>query len=169
MLACVDVDYRPDREAVAACVLFEGWSVARPSATRLARVNHVADYIPGEFYRRELPCLLAVLEPVIAEAAIETILVDGFVWLDERCEQPGLGAHLHRALGGTIPVVGVAKTSFKTSRGARLVHRGESARPLFVSAAGLDPDLAADRVRTMHGAHRVPTLLRLVDRLCRDG
>jgi deoxyribonuclease V len=65
------------------------------------------------------------------------------------------------------PVVGVAKSRFDGARAVE-VYRGGSIRPLYVSAAGLDPEEAAEKIRSMHGRHRVPTLLKRVDRLARD-
>ena len=47
------------------------------------------------------------------------------------------------------------------------VLRGESLRPLFVSAAGMDHARAAALVQGMHGAYRVPTLLKRADQLAR--
>jgi deoxyribonuclease V len=64
-------------------------------------------------------------------------------------------------------VVGVAKRPFRGAP-ALEVLRGASARPLYVTAIGIDAAHAADGVRRMHGAHRIPTLLTRVDRLCRD-
>ena len=165
MLACVDVDYRGD-EAVAACVLFNAWSDEGPAARMVEKIGAVEPYIPGQFYRRELPCLLAVLGKL--SEAPQLVVIDGYVWLGGE-ERPGLGAHLYEALDRRLPVVGVAKTRFRGACLAVPVVRGEgSTRPLFVSAAGLDPATAAAHVRAMHGDYRIPTLLRLVDRLCRE-
>lgn len=164
MKVCVDVDYR-DRGAVAAAVLFRDWADADPAGEAVEPVETVADYQPGEFYRREMPCLLAVLAKV---PATELIVVDGYVWLGGE-ERPGLGAHLYEALGRTVPVIGVAKTRFNGARLAVPVIRGEgSTRPLFVTAAGMDATEAAARVQSMHGPYRLPTLLRRVDALCRE-
>jgi deoxyribonuclease V len=163
MFACLDVDYRPDG-AVAACLLFQTWSASDSAAEYVQAIAHVEPYQPGEFYRRELPCLLSVLADL--RESLETIVIDGYVWLAE--EKPGLGAYLYEALGQQIPVVGVAKTRFAGAT-AESVHRGGSRRPLYVSAAGLDPRTAAGYIQAMHGAYRVPTLLRRVDQLCRDG
>ena len=124
----------------------------------------MAPYAPGHFYQRELPCILQVLEKV--QASLDAILVDGHVWLDDQ-GSPGLGAHLYRALEERVPVIGVAKTPFGGSRGQRQVLRGQSRRPLFVTAAGMDLDVAAESVRRMHGAHRIPSLLARADQLCR--
>ena len=56
----------------------------------------VAAYVPGQFYRRELPCLLAVFG--LVRQPLEIILIDGYVWLDAQ-GMPGLGGHLFDALG----------------------------------------------------------------------
>lgn len=160
-IAALDVDYRPDA-AVTACVTFEAWSDEHVLESYTVTSAAAADYAPGEFYARELPCLLAALGRL--EAAPGLVIVDGHVWLGP--ERPGLGAHLHRALGGAVPVVGVAKNPFRGAP-AREVLRGGSRRPLYVTAVGVDADEAAAQVAAMHGPHRVPTLLRLVDQLCR--
>jgi deoxyribonuclease V len=97
---------------------------------------------------------------------LETIVVDGYVWLEEG--KHGLGAHLYEALGRRVPVVGVAKTRF-VGAAAKAVQRGSSRRPLYVSAAGIDPRIAARHIQSMHVAYRIPTLLRRVDQLCRQG
>lgn len=161
LLACVDVDYRGER-AVAAAILFLDWGAAQPVSELVVPIAAVAPYRPGAFYERELPCVLAVLRR--SSWPLAAVVVDGYVWLDGG--KPGLGAHLHAALGGATPVIGVAKTQY---RGAPAVEvlRGDSQRPLYVSAAGVDAARAAEDVRRMHGPHRQPTLLRLVDRLCR--
>jgi deoxyribonuclease V len=164
MIACVDVDYRDDT-AIAACVVFRDWADAASVTEHVRRMEHVEPYQPGQFYKREMPCLLAVL----AEAAepLETVVVDGYVWLADE-NTPGLGAHLFEALDEAIPVVGVAKTRFASARAARPVLRGDSQRPLFVTAVGMDVETAAEHVRAMHGEFRIPTLLKRVDHLCRN-
>lgn len=161
-LACLDVHYR-DTRGTAACVLFRDWGDAAPEARLTRVIEDVAPYAPGQFYRRELPCLLAVLEQVPSLPRL--VVVDGYVWLSP-ARAPGLGAHLHAALGAAIPVVGVAKTAFPGAP-ALPVLRGRSRAPLFVSAIGIPTREAAAHVASMHGPHRIPTLLGLVDRLGR--
>jgi deoxyribonuclease V len=163
MLACLDVDYRPE-VTVAACVLFWDWTDAAEASHLVERGPPAEPYEPGQFFRRELPHLLEVLAAV--REPLETVVIDGYVWLGE--ERPGLGAHLYEALGRRVPVVGVAKTAFHSSGLALPVLRGQSQRPLFVTAVGMDASAAAEHVRRMHGASRIPTLLGRVDRLCRD-
>ena len=161
MIAAVDVQYTADR-GLAACVVFPAWDADWPAAEYLHRIEHVAPYEPGRFADRELPGLLAVLKTVVEP--VELVVVDGYVFLDA-AGRPGLGAHLHTALG--VPVIGVAKTSFQGSPHAVLVNRGQSARPLFVTAVGVDAEVAAARIRGMHGPHRMPTLLTWVDQLAK--
>jgi deoxyribonuclease V len=61
MIACVDVDYG-DEEAVAACVLFEHWKDGAPAVEKVLRIDRVEPYQRGQFYRHELPCILAMLD-----------------------------------------------------------------------------------------------------------
>jgi deoxyribonuclease V len=160
----VDVDYR-DPEAVAACVLFRDWPDEAPAAELVERIASVEPYQPGQFYKRELPCLLAVLARV-AEP-LEVVVIDGYVWLEDESHL-GLGAHLYQALGRTVPVIGVAKTRYASARLAVEVKRGGSEKPLFVTAAGLDASRAGRLIAGMHGEFRLPTLLKRVDQLCRE-
>ncbi len=165
MRACLDVDYRADGPAFAACLLFDRDDAPVEAARFVERVDAVAPYEPGAFYRRELPCLLAVLAR--AGVPIDTAFVDGYVWLDDR-DTPGLGAHLYEALGRRTAVIGVAKTAFRGAGAAIEVVRGAGHKPLYVTAAGTDAATAAARVAAMHGPFRMPTLLRRVDRCCRS-
>src|SRR4051794_38890173 len=154
MIAFLDVDYR-ECGAVAAAVLARDWADPVPAAEVVAHVAAVADYVSGEFFRRELPCLLTVLGRCPTQP--DVVVVDGYVWLGP--DRPGLGARLHEALGGGVPVVGVGKTSFLSARPVAVpIHRGGSKQPLSVTAVGIDTALAAEAVRTMHGPHRIPTL-----------
>lgn len=164
MIAILDVDYREDGSAVAACVTAHGFADAAPVAEYTVAVADVLPYMPGQFYRRELPCLLAVLKTLPAPPTV--CIVDGYVWLGDT-DTPGLGAHLFTALGGTVAVVGVAKTRFANANPVAEVVRGNSLHPLYVSAAGMPLDDAANAVRGMHGAFRLPTLLKRTDTLCR--
>jgi deoxyribonuclease V len=127
-------------------------------------VEDPAPYEPGRFYRRELPALLAVLSKFTLPP--EVVIIDGYVWLGD-WDHPGLGAHLHKALGGSVAVIGVAKKLFLRGPAVQTIRRGNSARPLYVSTAGMDLNEAAARIVGLHGEFRLPTLLKRVDRLCR--
>ena len=165
MLVALDVAYG-EADALAAAVAFADWPAAEAAATYTALVAPVAAYEPGFFYRRELPCLLAVLTQLDL-ATVAALVVDGYVALPPD-GRPGLGQHLYEALDGRVPVVGVAKTRFAGS-GPQVaaVRRGQSQNPLYVSSAGLPLAEAARHVAAMHGPHRLPTLLKRVDELTR--
>lgn len=163
MIACLDVHYE-DPAANAACICINDWRDAVATTEHMKRIDNVEPYIPGEFYRRELPCLISVLDtlPLLPDFAI----VDGFVWLTDG--KPGLGAHLFDALKGGTSVIGVAKTAFHRQTNAVQVFRGESKNPLYVTAAGIDIDDAITHVQSMAGTARIPAMLRRVDRLARS-
>jgi deoxyribonuclease V len=162
MHACLDASCREDK-AVAACVLFRDWRDGRGAGEITACLDHASPYIPGRFFLRELPALLAVLGKV--NDPPETLIVDGYVWLDAR-HTPGFGAHLYEAVGRGTPVIGVAKSRYRGAP-ALEVARGRGRHPLFITAAGMEAEEAAERIRTMHGAYRLPTLLRRADASCR--
>lgn len=162
MLACLDADYR-EGKVVAACLLFDSWTAAQPVREIVVSVPATTDYVPGHFYQRELPALLAVLEKV--DEPLTTVIVDGYVWLASG--RPGLGWYLWDQRGRRDAVVGVAKNPFVANDVALPVVRGESSKPLFVTAIGTEVADAAAHVREMHGPYRVPTLLKGVDQSCR--
>ena len=164
MIAAADVHYSKNWVAAGA-ILFEYWRSEQPTIAVRQSLAKVEPYEPGLFYKRELPCLLKVLERV--KNQFEIIIIDGYVWLDAE-NRPGLGAHLHQVLGEKIPVIGVAKSKFKEALYATSVLRGRSRRPLYVTAIGIEVTVAAKHIENMHGRHRIPALLKMVDMLCRD-
>ncbi len=158
----LDVHYRADG-ARAACAIVGSWEAAAPASTCVQDVGLVEPYEPGNFYRRELPCLLAVLYRL--PSLPDVLVVDGYVWLPPG-DRPGLGAHLYEALGGGAPVMGIAKTAFagvETCANIIPVLRGASRQPLFVTAAGMQPEFAAQCVRRMAGRGRIPDVVKIVD------
>lgn len=163
LIALVDVHYEGEG-ARAACLTALNWEDATALDEWTVEVPHVAEYRPGFFFERELPCILAVLDRLPATPGI--IVVDGYVVLDPQ-GRPGLGAHLFEHFEKKIPVVGIAKRSFAGSEFATRVTRGSSQNPLFVTALGLSNAEAGEHVRQMHGPHRIPTLCTRVDHLCR--
>ena len=163
LCVAVDVHYRSLGGARAAAVVAAEATFARVLAERTAVVPEVEAYRPGEFYQRELPPLRAVLEGL---AGLGLLVVDGYADLDPG-GRPGLGAHAHREFA--VPVIGVAKSAFRTATHALPVLRGTSARPLFVTAAGMPRAEAAELVRLMAGRFRVPDALRRADVLACTG
>jgi deoxyribonuclease V len=165
MIAFTDVHYFETYARAAAAVATD-WSSDHPSRVVTVKQPAPNDYQPGQFYKRELPPLLALLDQI--DEPIETIVVDGYCTLSED-GAAGLGAYLYEAIHARIAVVGIAKNRFRCTTHAIEVKRGESKNPLYVTAVGMDLDFAARQVRDMAGPHRIPTLLKRVDRAARHG
>lgn len=164
MILTTDVAYG-DAGAVAAGVLHRDWEAAEAERVIVKPIADVASYEPGAFYKRELPCLLRLLEDV--EGALDAVVIDGYVTLGAEAA-PGLGWHLHESLGGSIPVVGVAKSEFAGTPEDCRVFRADSRQPLFVTAIGMPLAQAKAHVAGMHGRYRLPTMLKLADRAGRE-
>lgn len=162
-ILAVDVAYQ-DNTAVAAGVLFRGWEATSTLQELTVPCPAVEAYLPGQFYRRELPCILQLLEQL--ETTVDLIVIDGFVYLGAE-HRPGLGSHLYESLDRQIAVVGVAKSAYKDTPAATMLCRGGSTRPLYVTAIGINEEVARQGVQHMHGKDRLPRLLKQVDRLCR--
>lgn len=162
--AAVDVCYLASGGARAAVVLASDATFWQLTAERTAMVRRVPPYQSGDFYRRELPPIQAVLSGFREPGSLALLIVDGYVDLDQ-AGRPGLGAHAHAAFG--VPVIGVAKTWFPTATHAVPVLRGEAIRPLFVTAIGMPRADAAHLVRQMAGRYRVPDAMRWADALAR--
>jgi deoxyribonuclease V len=161
MYAAVDVHYPPSGGARAALVLAPDAGFTTITSDKTVLIDRAAKYQPGEFYRRELPPIRAVLKDV---DDLDLLIIDGYVTLDPD-GRPGLGAYAHAEFG--VPVIGVAKTRFAAATHAIPVVRGSAARPLYVTAAGIPPVDAAEVVRAMTGKFRLPDALRRADALAR--
>lgn len=160
----MDVQYSENNAKVAG-VAFENWSDEKAQTEYVSLFEGVEEYEPGNFFKRELPCILKLLAEHHLEP--ECIVVDGFVFLDGY-SNAGLGKHLYDALNGKTSVVGVAKKRFKDIDPIFEVYRGGSDRPLYVTTVGLELEQAQENIRRMHGQHRLPTLIKRVDQVCRD-
>jgi len=163
MILAVDVDYRDDNSAKVAGVLFENWEDKEPTQILISHIPKVNEYISGQFYKRELPCILDILKQV--DDKLDYIVVDSYVYLNEKM---GLGAYLYEALNQEIKVIGVAKSEFRNISNETYLYRGESKKPLYITSAGVDIAQAKEFIAQMHGHYRFPTLLKEVDRLCRE-
>ena len=165
MIIAIDVYYQ-DKKAIVAGVLFHFWDAPKAANEIVIEIelDRVGEYEPGQFYKRELPCLLALLETL--ETLPETIVIDGYVCLGGEAN-PGLGQRLYDALEGRSIVIGVAKTRFQDTPTTTEVYRGQSRNPLYVTAIGVDTPEAKRFIMEMQGENRIPTLLKRVDRLTR--
>jgi len=164
MILALDVHYFKDH-ARAAAVGFNDWQASEPTQEFITTVKNVAAYESGAFYKRELPIILSLLKE--HKLTPQTLVIDGYVYLDG-IARAGLGKFLFDALDSKVGVIGVAKNPFEGIDEAFAVRRGGSKRPLYVTSVGFNNELAKQYVKTIHGEHRLPTLLKLVDQLARD-
>ena len=163
MILAVDVQY-DDNSAFVAGVLFNEWGSEEPKAEYISLLNEIEEYVPGDFYKRELPCILRLLKE--HELVPSCIVVDGYVYLDGK-QLPGLGKRLFDALQEKIEIIGVAKKGFRGITSEYEILRGKSEKPLYVTSTG-DLDSAKNSVLNMFGKNRIPFLLKRADQLCRE-
>lgn len=162
MIAAFDVHYVNDT-ATTACVCFESWTDLDSANDFVESKSDIAPYESGQFYKRELPCIVSLLKNKNLNP--DLIIIDGYVWLDQ--QRQGLGVHLFEALNRKTPVIGVAKTRFTVHSNSREIFRGNSKSPLFITSIGLNVDDAADFIKQMQGDFRLPALLKKADQICR--
>jgi deoxyinosine 3'endonuclease (endonuclease V) len=156
-----------DNRAVTSCIGINNWQDDKISFETADEIQIESDYISGEFYKRELPCILSILNKVKLEEK-DVIVIDGYVYLDDY-KKFGLGAYLYENLKQEIPIIGVAKKNFfGLNELKREVIRGRSLKPLYITSVGIDIDYCIQSILGMHGEYRIPTILRLVDQKCRQ-
>ena len=163
MFVAADVHYLATGGARAAAVVATDAAFSRLAADRIALVPRAEPCQPGQFWRRELPPLRAALDGLDQMALL---IIGGYADLDPD-GRPGLGARAREESG--VPVIGVAKSAFHGATHAIAVRRGTSARPLYVTAAGMPRTDAADLIQHMAGQHRIPGALRRAGTLARHG
>ncbi len=164
MIAAVDVYYDEITGAAGGAVIFSSFSDSKPFSTYyISGIKPVEKYISGQFYLRELPCIMALIGEI--NEVIDTVIIDGYV---DPGNKPGLGRYLWNAYDGKIAVIGVAKT-FYAGTDAERVFRGKSCRPLYITSAGIDSVVAAGFIKDMEGKFRIPDMLKIADRLSRTG
>ena len=160
MIMAIDVHYRENYAKVAS-VLFN-WEDSVPKEVVCDYCTSIEEYVPGEFYKRELPCLLKLIKKIDL-SRVDLIIVDGHVYLDN-IKKLGLGGMLWESLEKQIPVIGVAKTSFFNNNMTTIeVFRGESKKPLYVSTINYELEKAVENIKNMKGSYRIPDILKLVD------
>jgi len=162
-ILAIDVHYR-EADAIAAGISFDTWDATAPLNEYVSRITEISEYTPGQFYKRELPCI----QQLITEHQLNPslIIIDGYVFLDSN-NRPGLGKHLFDMLDQKIPIIGVAKTAFHDAPSDFEIFRGQSKSPLFISSAGIALSDAKQHILSMHGKNILPALLKTVDQLCR--
>ena len=163
MILAVDVCYRNNAASIAG-IYFSCWGDAQAKETFHSTLDAVEEYRPGQFYLRELPCIIRLLKE--HHLTPDIIVIDGYAYLGEE-SNPGLGMHLYNELKGKIPIIGVAKRQYRNATREAELYRGNSKHPLYVTSVGIDLETAKSNIRSMQGKHRVPSLLKYADQECR--
>lgn len=159
----VDVDYREEENyASIAGVIIQDWSSVECAVISIS-IDGIPPYETGQFYKRELPCILELLKHITVK--LGCIVVDGYVFLGHD-QHDGLGAKLYHET--SIPVIGVAKTHFDGTPADAFVTRNNSIKPLYVTAIGGDQSSARSCIESMAGDFRIPGMLKYVDHVCRS-
>jgi exodeoxyribonuclease-5/deoxyribonuclease V len=135
------------------------------------RIGIDSEYIPNEFYKRELPCIMQCLSMMNVND-IEIIVIDGFVWLpsDDGELKKGLGAILQdeilKQYGKKVTVIGIAKNKHREDiKGCVALERGsETKKPLFITCSNVSLTRQyALQIEKMSGGYRIPNIIKSVD------
>lgn len=157
--------YYYENFAIVGYVLFENEQSFEPFKTGQVRCDSIEPYISGEFYKRELPCLLKAIQEI--KEPISLIYIDANVWLGK--DKKGLGKYLFDSIDQNIPIIGVSKSCFnKKTELIQPVYRKSSKKPLYVSSIGIDIENACKKIQLMSGEFRLPKMIKLADSVCRS-
>ena len=166
MKIAIDV-YYTNNKAKSVGIIFKNWEDTQPYNIISSHTTNPFEYESGRFYKRELPCIIELME-LVDMNQIHTIIVDGYVYLDDD-KKPGLGYYVYKNFESKIPVIGVAKTAFHDNKTYVMsIYRGKSQKPLFVSSIGIETPAAAKYIQSMSGEYRIPYLLKLMDSKTRE-
>lgn len=130
-------------------------------------INNFDSYIPGEFYKRELPGIIKLLENINLNN-FDTIILDSHVWLWNEKEspdkpKPGLGAYLYKRIRRKdLNIVGAKSYYCDNNLHSSLCFRGNSKNPLYVDSINLKENYS-EIIKHMYGNYRIPYLIKLAD------
>ena len=106
MIYAFDTYYYEDY-ANTVCIAFADWSSEKEVEIFTEQTSVPSGYESGAFYKRELPCIVSLLDKIVLRPG-DIIIVDGYVTLDNE-GKIGLGGYLYEVLKEQFPVVGIAK------------------------------------------------------------
>lgn len=160
MILALDVHYKKNTAKIVG--LLFNWEDLEPKEVIVDYINEVKDYISGEFYKRELPCLMRIIEKIDLKS-IEIVVIDGYIYINDNYAL-GLGGKLYEELDKKIPVIGVAKTPFfKNKKTVEEIKRGKSKNSLYISSIGFNLEEASKKIKNMAGEFRIPNILKKLD------
>ena len=164
----IDTYYYSDTDSYTVGVVFSEFTDQKPIDIISVHTSKFGSYVPGQFYKRELPGVLDLLK-LIDLKEFDTIILDSYYSMVDQVGKviPGLGEKLDEKLGRPdwITIIGVAKSLFgRSSEICKEVIRGEAMKPLYVSSRpGEDLDFISEEIKSMYGPYRLPYLLKLLD------
>jgi len=161
----VDVHYNDNGTANVSSLEFEEWNASDYKYASTKIVENIKPYESGQFYKRELPCIISILGEFNLDL-VEYIIIDGYVWLGT-VDKPGLGTYLYHAFNQKIPIIGVAKSKYDHTP-----QDEDFAIEFAYNTASLEGNTitleeAKNFIQKMHGDNRIPTLLKKVDQIAR--
>jgi len=77
VILAVDVQYS-DRTGSVAGVLFNNWTDSKPFKEYLSIIDDICEYESGQFYKRELPCILKLINEHSISPTV--LVIDGYVF-----------------------------------------------------------------------------------------
>lgn len=164
----IDCFYK-ENDCYSVGVVFNKWTDRTISETYSSHTKISSFYMPGQFRKRELKGVMSIISQIDL-TEFDTIIVDGYVWLNDRSGEvtEGLGAavgNLVRLSGQMVEIVGVAKTLFgQDSETYAKVYRGHSKNPIYVTSSDNSrKEFFAEQVKKMSGRFRFPALLKELD------
>lgn len=167
MILAIDV-YYTDSGYKTCGVLFEKFDSKEPiKVLTLKSHKPVQEYIPGQFYKRELPCIIEFLK--FYKIHPDYLIIDGYINLlfDNGSITRGIGAYVKVTLENMhgyehTKIIGIAKSSFARNDEISIkVCRGRSKNPLYVQSQ--DNSITSQVVENMYGQYRIPEMLKIMD------
>ncbi len=163
----LDVHYQVEgtvTNAYVAAIRFSGIQKNKILNEYNIMVSNVTSYESGQFYKREMPCLIALINQI--SDPFDIIIIDGYVYLDGLA-QSGMGKYLYDNLKSKKPIIGIAKNKFNGINEEYEVYRGKSKHPLYVTTEDYDLNDAKLLIKNLEGEFRIPSIIQKVDKLSR--
>lgn len=165
MILAIDSYYYSDIDCYTVGISFDTWEQSTPTCIRSCHTSGFSPYVPGEFYKRELPGILGIIQ--LFDTNPDIIVVDSFITLEDMDGniKEGLGAHLLDSLNYSPIIVGVAKSMYCRCNEISLpLRRGNAINPIWIQGLGCTNEEALSFISRMHGVYRIPDLLKLLDK-----
>lgn len=165
MVVVIDADYNEEtRQGHVAGIVAKDILAEKEEYIITSIVSNIGDYIPGQFYKRELQSVESIISKM-DKKDIEMIVIDGYA--DSGTKEHALGTFVYEEYN--IPVIGIGKNKYDRCILENLeVYRGESNKPLYVTSKGIDNEKAKELVKHMAGDFRLPYFVKYADNRARD-